>query len=120
MIFCSKNEKGELAWRLVLDGRKTVTRRLKPLVVGKVVAVQPGRGKKAAGYIRVISCVKHKDWYERMVENAELGAAAIVCRDEACKEGFGSWMSLCSWLIGKNIDIFKTFRIEFMVVKKDG
>ena len=46
MIFCSKNEDGIPAWQLVLNGQKDVTRRTKPLPIGRIFAVQPGRGKK--------------------------------------------------------------------------
>ncbi len=56
MIFISKNETGIPAWQLVMDGKKTVTRRLKPQPIGSIRAVQPGRGKKAIGYIKITSC----------------------------------------------------------------
>jgi len=42
-------------WEKVLSGEKTQTRRLRrgPYKVGHVYAVQPGRGKRAVGHIKI-------------------------------------------------------------------
>ena len=111
MIFCSRNEKGEDAWRLVLDDKKTVTRRLKPLEKGKIVAVQPNRGKKAVGYIKIKHCCTHYYWDELFPRNI------TDLNKEAEREGFGSWLSLLEWFQDNHIRIEDTFRIEFELVK---
>lgn len=86
MIFVSKNEDGVPAWKLIEAGKKTVTRRLKPEIPGKVRAVCPGRGKKAVGYIRIISCVPDEDFCN------ELPVTELDI--EAQREGFKTWESL--------------------------
>jgi len=113
MIFCSKNEKGEYAWRLVLNGRKTVTRRLKPIPIGKIKAVQPLRGRKAVGYIKIISCQSHNGWF------VGLPTGNKQFTDEAEKEGFYSWHGLLDWFADHKIKIFDTYRMEFELVNKD-
>jgi len=45
MIFIAKNEDDIPTWKLALEGKKRVTRRMTPLAVGKEFAIQPGRGK---------------------------------------------------------------------------
>jgi hypothetical protein len=62
MIFVSKDEFGVPAWKKILDGSKTATRRLKPLMVGTDFAVQPGRGVKAVCRAAVTTCVTPPDW----------------------------------------------------------
>ena len=110
MIFCSRNEDGVPAWKLVLENKKTVTRRVKPMAVGKEFAVCPGRGKKAVCRARVVSCMSNYDWIKRI--------PAIQSdkefRDEAHCEGFGAWETLWDWL-GAHYDIEETilYRIEF-------
>jgi len=47
MIFISKNEDGIPAWEMIMNGKKTVTRRYNYIEPGKIRAVQPGRMKKA-------------------------------------------------------------------------
>ena len=120
MIFISENENGVLAWRLVLEGRKTVTRRMKPVVVCNVLAVQPGRGKKAVAHVRVLSCERHSEWYAREMKKGvnEPGVNQLVLQKEAELEGFGSWMDLCGWFFYKGYGIEETFRIEFELVKE--
>jgi len=111
MIFISKNEKGEYAWDLVNRGIKTVTRRLKPLPVGKEFAVQPGRGKFAVCKARVISCMNDDYWYEHAI--AEKGLEHLL-DEEAKREGFETWEGLIGWLVSKyGEDLPKLFRIEF-------
>ena len=63
MIFSSRNETGRMAWQLVLEGRKTITRRLKPMPVGKEFPVQPPAalrcklcGKRSKDFVEL------KDW----------------------------------------------------------
>jgi len=115
MIFCSKNEKGELAADLVMQGRKTVTRRLKPIEVGKIRAVQPNRCKKGIGYIRVLSCMKHENWLIDEVSKNKYYLTELC--EEARREGFTSWYSIIQWFGAHKINIDDTYRIEFEVVK---
>jgi len=114
MIFISKNEKGEPAWRLIQEGRKRVTRRLKPVTVGKILAVQPGRGKKAVGYIRVISC---ENSFNHFMSSHFF---PFWTQSEATKEGFESWDGLISWFNNQKtvVRLDDTFRIEFELVKQ--
>ena len=111
MIFSSKNESGTPAWKLVMNRTKTVTRRLKPVEVGKIRAVQPSRCKKAVGYIKVLSCVPHSDWF---VAHVTAGIPEEELYTEAQKEGFLSWHSGVGEYFRKNkISIGNTYRIEF-------
>lgn len=116
MIFCSKNEDGVPAHVLIQEGRKTVTRRLKPVVVGSILAVQPGRGKKAVAHIRVKNCLPNNVWL-RQIENESSGFSTVLylralqCESE--REGFRSWWNLLDWFEAHGIQINKTFRIEF-------
>jgi len=121
MIFISKNEKGEPAWRLIQEGRKRVTRRLKPVTVGKILAVQPGRGKKAVGYIRVLSCINSFEHFNESITN-EFSSAILDKwkQSEAIEEGFESWDGLISWFNNQKtvVRLDDTFRIEFELVKQ--
>jgi len=75
MIFSARNEDGEEAWRMVLGGRKTVTRRTRPVDPGKIRAVQAKRGGKALGHIRILSCEWDKLWRAKhLPEEAEAEA----------------------------------------------
>jgi len=118
MIFVSKNEKGEVAWKLIKDGRKTVTRRLKPVSEGKILAVQPGRGKKAVGYIRVISCIPEAEWVFAL-KGLNIWNELVLLQ-EANREGFDSWQGLISWFNNQKtvVRLDDTFRIEFELVKQ--
>ena len=120
MIFSSKNEDGVPKWKQVLDGTATVTRRLKPVKVGRVYAVQPNRCKKAVCYIRIKSCVKHSEWFENICNT--VGFSSIkkqfnVLQKESKLEGFGDWSFLLDFFENKKIEISDTYRIEFEVVK---
>ena len=106
MIFCSKNEQGIPAWKLILEEKKDVTRRTKPLPVGAVRSVQPGRGKKAVCKFQVLSCCPELDWQDAHVTPAEL-------EREARREGFGTWLGLRQWLAAHNPEGKMLFRIEF-------
>jgi len=111
MIFVAKNEKGEPTWKLVLEGRKTVTRRLKPMSIGKEFAVQPGRGKFAVCRAKVISCMDCDNWYTSEIANK---GNEHLLDEEAKREGFYSWDALLEWLINKYGEDLPTFyRIEF-------
>jgi len=106
MIFCSKNEYEIPAWQLILEGKKTVTRRTKPVEIGRSVAVQPGRGKKAVCRIKVLSCIDADEWDKKH--------AATEFQKEAEKEGFEFWDSLWEWIENKYGKPFpKLWRIEF-------
>lgn len=117
MIFIAKNEKGEPSWKLVQEGRKTVTRRVKPLDVGKEFAVQPGRGKFAVCRCKVVSCMSHRDW---IFSEGKPGHLTLLgtqfWNKEARKEGFSSWASLVDWFNKRNQEIESMFRIEFKVI----
>lgn len=117
-IFCSKNEAGIPAWQLVLEGKKKVTRRLKPMKVGKEFAVQPNRGKKAVCRARVsMDCISHSDWYEFWEAHLDSPAFKQKLEEEAHLEGFESWDGLLAWFEKKGIDINQTYRIEFELNK---
>lgn len=103
LIFSARNEYGEPLWRLVLEGKKTVTRRTKPLAAGKEFAVQPGRGQRAVCRAVVVSC--EKEGLQHCHE------------DEAKKEGFKSWEGLRNWLKEHNSKRLPLYRIEFKVLK---
>lgn len=117
MIFVAKNEKGILSWKLIQLNQKTVTRRLKPLSVGKDFAIQPGRGKFAICRGMVTSCIPHKSW---IIKNSkfitEPNDAIQILNNEAHKEGFGSWEALMKWFKEKGINIKDTYRIEFKIL----
>jgi len=114
MIFVAKNEDGEPTWRLALDGKKTVTRRMKPLVVGKEFAIQPGRGKFAVCRGKVISCVNSHRHLLLTSNNKETDLDWM--KKEAKKEGFSSWKTVIDFLKDKNINWLDTFRIEFELI----
>lgn len=115
MIFISKNEKGEPAWQLAKDGKKTVTRRLKPLQVGKEFAIQPGRGKFAVCRAKVISCVNS---HRHLLLTANGKDSDIKWTEKEAKlEGFLTWKGVMDFLKNKNIDWLDTFRIEFELVE---
>jgi len=113
LIFAARNENGESTCDLVLDGSKTVTRRLRPVEVGKIRAVQPGRGKHAQGYIRVLGCVNSMDHYWQFAPGMDLG---VFKDQEAALEGFCSWRGLMQYLMDHNVSFDDTFRIEFEVI----
>jgi hypothetical protein len=116
MIFCSVNEAGEVAWKLILCGRKTVTRRLKSVAVGKILAVQPGRGKKAVGHIKVISCIPHKEWFQNAIDDQSTYFFNQRLMKETELEGFKDWRTIENFFFNKKINIHDTFRIEFVKV----
>jgi len=107
MIFISKNENGEPAWQLVLEGRKTVTRRANPQPVGSMRAVCPGRGKKALGYIQILKCDLHMVCDYPTPESKQA---------EAEKEGFKGWEGLLEWFRTHGGWPLCCYRIEFKLV----
>lgn len=119
MIFCSRNEDCEPAWKLIMDGQKTVTRRLKPIEVGKIVAVQPNRGKKAVGHIRIISCMPQSEWIFAL--KGQNLYNELVLLQEANREGFGCWQSLIAWFNNHKplIRLDDTYRIRFELIKDE-
>ena len=128
MIFCSRNEDDVPAYVLVQERRKTVTRRLKMIETGKIVANQPGRGKKAIGHIRVLSCVSHCTWIDSIAKECtddftrdEIVWMQRQLQAEAVREGFRDWNGLLHWFDSHkpHISIYNTFRIEFELVKED-
>jgi len=113
MIFIAKNENGEPSWKLIQEGKKDVTRRIKPLPVGKEFAVQPGRGKFAVCRARVVSCVRHEDWVESIWRTITFKELQIKLDEEAKREGFDKWLSLYNWFENRNILLIDLYRIEF-------
>jgi hypothetical protein len=111
MIFMSKNEAGEDAVKLILEGRKTVTRRSHPYPVGSIRAVQPGRGKKGVCMIKIISCLTHEEWFGH-------GLLKHEYEWEANKEGFKTWEGLEKWFRDRGQTMDGMYRIEFEVVKE--
>jgi len=124
VIFCAKNEDGIPTWKLVLEGKKTVTRRLKPMPIGKEFAIQPGRCKKAIAKAKVISCWDSKTF--RDIAYDVLGLRNKYSPEisekfhqrEADKEGFKSIEGLMEWFFEHNINIKDTYRIEFELIKE--
>jgi len=115
MIFIAKNEKGTPSWKLALDGKKTVTRRLKPLPIGKDFAIQPGRGKFAVCRARVKSCINS---HRHLLLTANGTDADLEWMEmEAKKEGFLTWDGVLKFLKDKKIDWLDTYRIEFELIK---
>jgi len=117
MIFIAKNEKGEPSWKLILEDKKTVTRRVKPLPVGKDFAVCPGRGKFAVCRCKVVSCIPHRDWLKSLHVASNTGGYVVYgipfFDKEARKEGFEKWFSLVKFFNERDQDIESMFRIEF-------
>ena len=120
MIFSAQNEKEQETWRLILNDRKTVTRRLKSLPVGKIIAVQPGRGKKAICHCKIISCMLHQTWLHSYIpsglftmnEEFITDEDKTILKKEAKKEGFYTWEGLLQWFNEHDIDIMETYRLE--------
>lgn len=129
MIFSGVNEKGENLFDLVLAGKKTVTRRKHPAIVGAVLSVQRGRGKKREGIIKVISCQKNESWFEKRRVFCRKNAATfalinerlvIEAKQEANREGFESWDGLWNWgndYYGNKLPEF--YRIEFELITSE-
>lgn len=116
MIFAAKNEDGIPTWKLALDGEKTVTRRVKPIAVGKEFAICPGRGKYAVCRAKVISCIKSFHHYE--FYGWETGDTQDYKDSEAKLEGFNSWDGFLNFLHKKGILFDDTYRIEFKVIRE--
>ena len=117
MIFASKNEKGDPAWKLILEGKKTVTRRLKPIKEGSIRAIQQNRCGKAIGHIKIISCQSSDKWIEELLDCTTKRTLNRRLREEANREGFERWFDLCDWFLNNNIDIDRTYRIEFELIQ---
>lgn len=113
MIFIAKNENGEPTWKLAQDGIKTVTRRLKPLPVGKEFAIQPGRGKFAVCRGKVISCMGSMEHYKKY---SNVRFLKEYKENEAHLEGFNSWDGLMQFFQEKKIQFIDTYRIEYMLI----
>ena len=115
MIFISKNENGIPAWRLILDGSKTVTRRIKPIEPGSIRAVQPGRTKKGIAHIEIIECISHSEWWDNMMDSQCFTEDDL--QREARAEGFNSWGGLLSWFKNRKINIDDTYRLKFELME---
>ena len=118
MIFVAKNEAGIRSWRYVIDGTKTITRRLKPMQIGKEFAVQPGRGKHAICRAVVTDCMLSRVHYHIYALNREIFKNIQDYKhNEANCEGFKTWDGLMHWMHKHKIIFDDTFRIEFKVIK---
>lgn len=114
MIFSAKNRDGVPMWQLVKEGKKTVTRRLKPLWVDDEFAIQPARCMKAIGRAKVLSCIAHHKWLAMHTTfSATEDEVRCILSKEANKEGFDSWDELMNWFKNKKINTFFLYRIEF-------
>jgi len=110
MIFCSKNEKGELACDLICVDRKDLTRRVKPEPVGVVRANCPGRGMFAKCRILIVGCVSDAEFWSKV----KLKDMKRVKEMEAHREGFESWGGLQDWFVKKYGEYpVGLYRIEF-------
>ena len=117
MIFIAKNEKGIPTWKLARDGKKTVTRRIKALPVGKEFAIQPSRGKCAVCRARVITLCNSLDHFKKFGYDTDYHESVIAYKEKEAKlEGFNSWDGLMSFFQEKNIQFADTFRIEYKLV----
>lgn len=85
MIFIAKNEDNIPTWKLAKNGKKVVTRRLKPMPIGKEFAIQPGRGKFAVCRGKVISCISS---YTHFLITAKGDEDIEWMKEEAKLEGF--------------------------------
>lgn len=122
MIFSSRNEDGELASDLVLAGRKTVTRRVRPQPVGAIRAVQPGRAKKGVGFIKILSCVDDEVWKDNLNSTnlpSDCFKKTKILEDEAHREGFKTWEGLWTWIYAhvKQWPLPVLYRIEFELIE---
>lgn len=115
MIFIAKNEDDIPSWKLVLDSKKTVTRRLKPVIIGKSIAVCPGRGKHAICRILPFACEPSISHYKRTCPVDKIKQWKQM---EAKLEGFNSWDGLMRFFQDKQIQFNDTFRIEFEIIKE--
>ena len=110
MIFSAVNEDGEPLWKLVMDGRKTVTRRLKPQPIGSIRAIQPKRTAKGIGFIKIIDC--RKELY--------LGQGVVNTETEAYLEGFKDWNSIVDFFIETyGSDSITNYRLKFERVEEN-
>ena len=116
MIFCAKNEDGVSTYDLTLRGIKDITRRPKPLEVGKTYAIQPGRGKKSGGRFRCIDVMSHNEWVETFIVGKSIGVANDRMKFEARREGFLTWMGLIYYFRDHGKDINDMFRNVFELV----
>jgi len=117
MIFIAKNEDDIPSWKLIQLGQKTVTRRIKPMSIGKEFAIQPGRGKFAICRAKVTSCMYHQYWKTKNARFiTEPNDAVKILDNEAHKEGFNSWQGLIRWFVKRGIDINQLYRIEFKII----
>lgn len=117
MIFIAKNEEGIPSWKLIQLGQKTVTRRIKPMPIGKDFAICPGRGKFAICRAEVTDCIPHQKWIiKKSFYLTEPNDAVDILENEARKEGFTSWLGLINWFKEKKINIDDLYRIEFKIL----
>jgi len=113
MIFSARNDKGIPSWQLVMEGKKTVTRRQSGKIPGHTYSVQKRRGEKGIGRILIVSCIPD-EYFVESLPTSEL-------ENEAHKEGFSTWEDL--WECIRNITksgegpLPLLYRIEFFLVK---
>jgi hypothetical protein len=123
LIFGAKNDKGISTCDLVLQGKKTVTRRLgmsgtgRIYEVGKTYAVQPGRTKKQVARILILSNMSHFHWWNKHIANLPNKKKIKALQKEAKKEGFGSWYSLIEYFKKYKIKTTELIRYEFKLVE---
>jgi len=114
MIFISKNESGRSKYDWIMSlpvGAYFVTRRLRPVKVGSIIAIQPGRGKKAGCWAEIVNCVQLKRGMDYYFDWSNLQIA------EARLEGFETYSGLLDYFTQHKIDINKTWRILLRKVR---
>lgn len=119
MIFGAKNENDKSTFELVLEKRKTVTRRNsngRQYSVGKDYAVQYGRGKRSAGRIKIISKQPHCDWWDNNIQGLSERDQEVALNLEGQKEGFVSWEGLINYFIKNKICPYVLTRYEFELI----
>jgi hypothetical protein len=112
LIFTAKNENGEYTWKLVDSGKKKTTSRVKPVAVGKMVAIQPGRGKRAVCKKKVISCMNRLEHSHQAMAQPEFNLIAWK-QKEAELEGFLTWDGLMRYFQDHKLNFMELYRIEF-------
>jgi len=107
----------------VIEGRKTVTRRLKPCEIGDFVEIEQEQHDKTwrrIGTARVIACELDSKWLERVLSNKLLIELEDIIDDESTKEGYSNihnlYLDLTKYY---GSPLRKLWRIELGDVEKD-
>lgn len=118
MIFVAKNEEGTPTYKLVQSGKKKTTSRVKSIAIGKIVTIQPGRGKKAVCKRKVISCMNRLEHYHQSMTQPGFNLTAWK-QKEAKLEGFLTYDGLIRYFKEHKLNFMDLYRIEFEKIKKE-